>query len=119
MLCPKCKSDNIKIELVRGSAFMAVVVFLILTPISLLLFALGIPSLIQVIFFWYAPYAMDETFVFVNTLLGIILAVLILALNIYISYKIYRRKEYILCQSCGQSTKVNRNNVNQKQKQKG
>ena len=35
MLCPKCKSDNIKIELVRGSALMAVLYFIFVTPLAI------------------------------------------------------------------------------------
>lgn len=35
MICPKCKSDNTRVELVRGSSLMAVLYFIFVTPLAI------------------------------------------------------------------------------------
>lgn len=55
MICPKCKSDNIKIELVRGSAFMAVLYFIFVTPLAIFVIA----GAVAVIFFLIGVFVFD------------------------------------------------------------
>ena len=109
MICPKCKSDNTRIELVRGSDLVALVIFSFATPISILIVLLLTGTLYTTAIFYVLVYN-REAFIFIINLLGVVVALLLISLNIYIAYRIYLRKEYILCQSCGQSTIVSKNN---------
>ena len=109
MICPKCKSDNTRIELVRGSGLVPLVISSFATPISILIVLLLTGTLYTTAIFYVLVYN-REAFIFIINLLGVVVALLLISLNIYIAYRIYLRKEYILCQSCGQSTRVSKNN---------
>lgn len=55
MLCPKCKSDNTRVELVRGSSLMAVLYFIFVTPLAIFVIA----GAVAVIFFLIGVFVFD------------------------------------------------------------
>ena len=55
MLCPKCKSDNTRVELVRGSSLMAVLYFIFVTPLAIFVIA----GPVAVVFFLIGVFVFD------------------------------------------------------------
>ena len=81
MICPKCKSDNTRIELVRGSDLVALVIFSFATPISILIVLLLTGTLYTTAIFYVLVYN-REAFIFIINLLGVVVALLLISLNI-------------------------------------
>ena len=105
MICPKCKSDNIKIELVRGSAFMAVLYFIFVTPLAIFVIA----GAVAVIFFLIGVFVFDipESEIYSSGQLFVWIALLVAVwLCVKQSIRIYSTKKHLICQSCGYDEEI-------------
>lgn len=117
MICPKCKSDNIKIELVRGSAFMAVLYFIFVTPLAIFVIA----GAVAVIFFLIGVFVFDipESEIYSSGQLFVWIALLVAVWRcIKQSIRIYSTKKHLICQSCGYDEEIDDMQLQKIQKQR-
>ena len=117
MICPKCKSDNIKIELVRGSAFMAVLYFIFVTPLAIFVIA----GAVAVIFFLIGVFVFDipESEIYSSGQLFVWIALLVAVwLCVKQSILIYSTKKHLICQSCGYDEEIDDKQLQKMQKQR-
>ncbi len=117
MICPKCKSDNIKIELVRGSAFMAVLYFIFVTPLAIFVIA----GAVAVIFFLIGVFVFDipESEIYSSGQLFVWIALLVAVwLCVKQSIRIYSTKKHLICQSCGYDEEIDDKQLQKMQKQR-
>lgn len=117
MICPKCKSDNIKIELVRGSAFMAVLYFIFVTPLAIFVIA----GAVAVIFFLIGVFVFDipESEIYSSGQLFVWIALLVAVwLCVKQSIRIYSTKKHLICQSCGYDEEIDDMQLQKMQKQR-
>ena len=117
MLCPKCKSEHTRVELVRGSAFMAVLYFIFVTPLAIFVIA----GAVAVIFFLIGVFVFDipESEIYSSGQLFVWIALLVAVwLCVKQSIRIYSTKKHLICQACGYDEEIDDKQLQKMQKQR-
>ena len=117
MICPKCKSDNTRVELVRGSSLMAVLYFIFVTPLAIFV----IVGAVAVIFSLIGVLVFDipESEIYSSGQLFAWIALIVAVWRcIKQSIRIYSTKKHLICQSCGYDEEIDDKQLQKMQKQR-